>query len=131
MSVSDKLSRLSTARNNIITKLKAKGVSSATNHGFEDFADDIDSILVGTGADTSDATLTSGGQMLEGVTAYAKNVKYTGTIETKDSTDLTNTNNVVTVPAGYYAENATKTVGTTKGATTYYPSASDQSISSG
>ena len=35
-----------------------------------------------SGTDTSDATLNSGGQMLEGVTAYSKDVKYTGTIPT-------------------------------------------------
>ncbi len=38
------------------------------------------------GTDTSDATLTSGGQMLEGITAYARGAKYTGTIETYDGT---------------------------------------------
>lgn len=38
----------------------------------------------GGGTDTSDATLTSGGQMLEGITAYARGTKYTGTIETYD-----------------------------------------------
>lgn len=35
-----------------------------------------------TGIDTSDATLTSGSQMLDGVTAYADGVKITGTIQT-------------------------------------------------
>lgn len=34
------------------------------------------------GTNTEDATLSSGDQMLKGVTAYAKDVKYTGTIET-------------------------------------------------
>lgn len=34
------------------------------------------------GIDTSDATLTSGSQMLDGVTAYADGVKITGTIQT-------------------------------------------------
>ena len=34
------------------------------------------------GIDTSDATLTSGSQMLNGVTAYADGVKITGTIQT-------------------------------------------------
>lgn len=33
-----------------------------------------------TGVDTSDATLESGAQLLLGVTAYAKGIKYTGTI---------------------------------------------------
>lgn len=35
----------------------------------------------GGGGDTADATLSSGGQMLSGVTAYARGSKYTGTIE--------------------------------------------------
>lgn len=37
-----------------------------------------------SGTDTSDATLTSGDQMLEGVSAYSKGKKYSGTIPTKD-----------------------------------------------
>lgn len=60
--------------------------------------------------DTSDATLNSGNKMLSGNTAYANGTKYTGTIETKDSTDLTANGAMVTVPSGYYAENANKTI---------------------
>lgn len=33
-----------------------------------------------TGVDTSDATLSSGKQLLQGITAYAKGIKYTGSI---------------------------------------------------
>lgn len=50
MSIADKLSRLSTARNNIITAITNKGVT-ATGHGFEDFPNDIASIT-GGGAPT-------------------------------------------------------------------------------
>ena len=39
--------------------------------------------------DTSDATLDSGNKMLSGNTAYADGVKYTGSIATKTSSDLT------------------------------------------
>jgi hypothetical protein len=39
-----------------------------------------------SGVDTSDATLSSGNQMLQGVTAYASGVKYTGTITIYDGT---------------------------------------------
>lgn len=46
MSIADKLSRLSTARNNIITAITNKGVT-ATGHGFEDFPNDIASITGG------------------------------------------------------------------------------------
>lgn len=60
--------------------------------------------------DTSDATLDSGGKMLDGVTAYSNGVKYTGTIESKASSDLTASGATVTAPAGYYASQATKTI---------------------
>lgn len=60
--------------------------------------------------DTSDATLDNGGEMLNGVTAYSDGTKYTGTIQTKTASDLTASGATVTVPAGYYAAQATKSV---------------------
>lgn len=60
--------------------------------------------------DTSDATLDSGDSMLSGYTAYADGVKYTGSIATKTSADLTASGATVSVPAGYYASNASKAV---------------------
>mgnify|MGYP003290118251 CR=1 FL=1 len=60
--------------------------------------------------DTSDATLDGGGKMLDGVTAYANGTKYTGTIQSKTSSDLTASGATVTAPAGYYASQATKSV---------------------
>lgn len=60
--------------------------------------------------DTSDATLTSGDQLLNNVTAYANGVKVTGSIASKSSSDLTASGATVTAPAGYYASNATKSV---------------------
>jgi len=60
--------------------------------------------------DTSDATLSSGGAMLSGNTAYANGVKYTGSITTKTGSDLSASGATVTVPAGYYADAATKSV---------------------
>lgn len=60
--------------------------------------------------DTSDATLDSGGKMLSGVTAYADGTKYTGSIATKTGSNLTASGDTVTVPAGYYATQATKAV---------------------
>ena len=60
--------------------------------------------------DTSDATLDSGGKMLSGVTAYADGTKYTGSIATKTGSDLSASGDTVTVPAGYYASQATKAV---------------------
>lgn len=63
-----------------------------------------------TFVDTSDATLTSGDQLLNNVTAYADGVKVTGSIASKSSSDLTASGATVTAPAGYYASNATKSV---------------------
>lgn len=60
--------------------------------------------------DTSDATLDSGAKMLSGNTAYANGTKYTGSIDTKSGSDLTASGATVTVPAGYYASQATKSV---------------------
>lgn len=62
------------------------------------------------GIDTSDATLTSGAQMLSGVTAYSQGSKHTGTIVTRTASDLTVSGGTVTVPAGHYASQATKAV---------------------
>lgn len=60
--------------------------------------------------DTSDATLDSGDKMLSGNTAYADGVKYTGTITSKTGTDITSSADTVTVPAGYYSSQQTKTI---------------------
>ena len=61
--------------------------------------------------DVSDATISSGGSMLDGVTSYgADGTKYTGSIATKTGTDLSASGDTVTVPAGYYASQTTKAV---------------------
>ena len=60
--------------------------------------------------DTSDATLDSGAKMLSGNTAYSNGTKYTGSITTKTGTDITASGDTVTVPAGYYATQNTKSV---------------------
>lgn len=62
--------------------------------------------------DTTDATLDSGDKMLSGLTAYANGTKYTGTIQSKTSSDLTASGATVTVPAGHYASQATKSIST-------------------
>ena len=64
------------------------------------------------GTNTNDATLSDAAQLLEGVTAYSKGKKITGTIPTKTESNLTATENVVNVPAGYYASAYTKEVAT-------------------
>lgn len=60
--------------------------------------------------DTSDATLDSGSKMLSGYSAYADGTKYSGSITTKTGTDLSANGATVTVPAGYYASQATKSI---------------------
>lgn len=61
--------------------------------------------------DVSDSSLDSGDKLLEGETAYgAGGVKITGTIASKSSSDLTVSGATVTVPAGNYATQATKSV---------------------
>ena len=81
--------------------------------------------------DTSDATLDAGGKMLSGVTAYADGTKYTGTIATKSGSDLTASGATVTVPAGYYASQATKSVASGSATAPASISGSSASISTG
>lgn len=68
------------------------------------------------GTDTSDATATSN-DILLGKTAYGNGGKITGTIETKTVDDLTVDGPMVTVPAGYYADEVGKSVPTVTQAT--------------
>ena len=55
--------------------------------------------------DTSDATLNSGAQMLDGVEGYGPNGKITGSIPEKTASDLTANGATVLVPAGHYEPN--------------------------
>ena len=88
------------------------------------------------GTNTNDATLSSGAQMLQGITAYSKGTKYTGTIATVEgpTPDISVSSDgliaaSISNPKGYQAGSTTKTATqqlTTKGATTITPSSASQ-----
>lgn len=86
---------------------------------------------VATFVDTSDATLSGGGSMLSGVTAYADGTKYTGSIQTKSGSDLSASGATVTVPAGYYASQATKSVSSGSASPASTISGTSASVSTG
>ena len=52
--------------------------------------------------DTSDASLDNGNKMLNGVTAYAGGVKYTGSIQSKSAQTYTPTTSDQTINSGQY-----------------------------
>lgn len=81
--------------------------------------------------DTSDATLDSNASLLSGNTAYANGTKYTGSIATKTSIDLSASGDTVTVPSGYYAINATKAVASGSATAPASISGSSASVSTG
>ena len=56
--------------------------------------------------DTSDATLDSGAKMLDGITAYANGVKYTGSIQSKAAATYTPTTSDQTISSGQYLSGA-------------------------
>lgn len=81
--------------------------------------------------DTSDATLESGDQMLDGVTAYAGGTKITGTIASRGSSDLTVSGATVTAPAGYYSSSASKAVASGSATAPASISATSASVATG
>ena len=77
--------------------------------------------------DTSSATISDNGQLLSGVKAVgADGALYTGNIPSKSSSDLSASGATVTVPAGHYASQASKSVASGTEGT---PSASKSAVS--
>lgn len=81
-------------------------------------ANDDDRITSVTGTFSAANTVSSGqtaaaaAQILSGYSAFVNGVEVQGSIATKTSSDLTASGATVTVPAGYYASQATKSVST-------------------
>jgi len=87
----------------------------------------------GSECDTSDATLSRSSQLLQGITAYSKGVKYTGSLTKKDGSSITVVDNIIVIPQGYYVfdEDIEREIGTSYPAGSYTPTTSDQVIPAG
>ena len=94
MSVADKITRLSNARDDIIDALGEKDVT-ATGHGFEDFADDIRSIQSGGSVIISD-TMDSHGGIIKTITTTGE----TTTLQSKTVTP-SSVQQTITADIGY------------------------------
>lgn len=89
------------------------GTISITNNGNYDvtkYANANVNVPIGEGIDTSDATLTSGAQMLEGVTGYGPDGKVTGTIPSQGAQTITPSEITQEILAGVYLS-GTQTIG--------------------
>lgn len=106
MSVASEITRIQGAKADLKTSINAKtdAQHQITTETIDDYADFVDSIQTGgTGTDDSDATLDNNSKLLTGSTAYAKGVKYTGSMANKGSKTFTPSASQQTDTAGYYS----------------------------
>lgn len=127
MSISTEISRLQGAKSDLKTSIENKGVPVPTSATLDDYAALVDLISQGTpnlqsktfsanpteSAQTETVTSDSGYDGLASVVVSVGAISstYVGSgVPQNDSSDLTASGATVTVPSGYYANNATKTV---------------------
>ena len=116
----------------VANAIRTKGGTSASLVYPTGFVTAIQNIPSGGGGtDVSDTTAVAGDVLTGKYFHIADGTKVQGTIASKTSSDVTTSNNVVTIPAGHYAYQVQKTVGTAQAAYTFHPSSSDRSIASG
>jgi len=116
----------------VANAIRTKGGTSSSLVYPTGFVSAINAIPTGGGGtDVSDTTAVAGDVLSGKYFHIADGTKVQGTIASKTSSDVTTNNNVVTIPAGHYASQVQKTVGTAQAAQTIHPSSSDQTIASG
>lgn len=141
MSIASEISRLQTAKTDIKTAIEAKGVtvpSSAKIDVFDDYIAQIptegsyQSKTISPTESSQTISPDSGYDALSSVTVNAISNTYVGSgIARKSSSDLTASGATVTVPAGYYSSQATKSVSSGSATAPALISGSSATVSTG